>query len=229
SYVSEHSEGNPLFVEELVRGLIDHGWVIFVDARWQPVRSLAETTVPTSVGAGVRDRLALVAAEVRWILSNAAVIGPRFTFDLLLETTGAPRAVLVAAIRAGIDAELIEERQANGPSFVFRHALFQDALRDALISPEQQEVHRRVALALEATTREIDRERLAPDLARHVEAAEEVERAARYHLASARALGMEEQAWPTGFAANAGVAAHLERALALAPPDHLDRAEMLRV
>src|SRR5207248_5638998 len=67
------------------------------------------------------------------------------------------------------------------------------------------------------------------ELARHFEAAGELERAARYHLASARALGMTERTWPTGFAANAGVAAHLERALALAPPDHLDRAEMLRV
>ena len=229
SYVSEHSEGNPLFVEELVRGLIDHGWVIFVDARWQPVRSLADATVPTSVGAGVRDRLALVTAEVRWILSNAAVIGPRFTFDLLLEATGASRAVLVAAIRAGIDAELIEERQADGPTFVFRHALFRDALRDALIGPERQEVHHRVALAMEATASETNRESLAPELARHFEAAGEVERAARYHLASARVLGMTERTWPTGFAANAGVAAHLERALALAPPDHLDRAEMLRV
>ena len=229
SYVSEHSEGNPLFVEELVRGLIDHGWVICVDARWQPVRSLADATVPTSVGAGVRDRLALVTAEVRWILSNAAVIGPRFTFDLLLEATGASRAVLVAAIRAGIDAELIEERQADGPTFVFRHALFRDALRDALIGPERQEVHHRVALAMEATASETNRESLAPELARHFEAAGEVERAARYHLASARVLGMTERTWPTGFAANAGVAAHLERALALAPPDHLDRAEMLRV
>jgi len=229
SYVSEHSEGNPLFVEELVRGLIDHGWVICVDARWQPVRSLADATVPTSVGAGVRDRLALVTAEVRWILSNAAVIGPRFTFDLLLEATGASRAVLVAAIRAGIDAELIEERQADGPTFVFRHALFRDALRDALIGPERQEVHHRVALAMEATASETNRESLAPELARHFEAAGELERAARYHLASARVLGMTERTWPTGFAANAGVAAHLERALALAPPDHLDRAEMLRV
>jgi len=70
---------------------------------------------------------------------------------------------------------------------------------------------------------------LAPDLARHFDAAGEVERAAGYHLASARALGMQEQAWPTGFSANAGVAAHLERALALARPDHPDRAEMLRV
>jgi DNA-binding CsgD family transcriptional regulator len=229
SYVAEHSEGNPLFVEELVRGLIDHGWVESVNAAWQPVRPLADVTVPTWVGASVRDRLALLPAEIRWILSNAAVIGPRFTFDLLLEATGASRTVLVAAIRAGIDAELIEERQAAGPTFVFRHALFRDALRDALIGPEQEEVHHRVALALEATTSETNREWLAPELARHFEAAGEVRRAARYHLASARALGMTERTWPTGFAANAGIAAHLEGALALTPPDQPDRAEILRV
>src|SRR5437773_1723288 len=135
SYVAEHSEGNPLFVEELVRGLIDHGWVEFVNARWQPMRSLADATVPTSVGASVRERLALMPSEIRRTLSNAAVIGPRFTFDLLLETAGTSRAAVVAAVRAGIDAELVEERQADGPTFVFRHALFRDALRDALISP----------------------------------------------------------------------------------------------
>jgi DNA-binding CsgD family transcriptional regulator/type II secretory pathway predicted ATPase ExeA len=229
SYVVDHSGGNPLFVEELTRGLVQRGWLVCTDDVWRPVRSLADATVPTSVAASVRGRLALMGSDTRTILASAAVLGERFTFDVLLGVTDASRTALVAALRAGIDAELIEERPADGPIYAFRHALFRDALLDGLIGPERQDLHRRVALVLETNVTGADDPSLSQELAHHFDAAGETEPAVRYHLEAARALGMARQSWPTGFSANASVASHLERALALAPADHPQRAEMLRV
>ena len=229
SYVVDHSGGNPLFVEELTRGLVQRGWIVCTDEVWHPARSLADATVPTSVAASVRARLALMASDTRTILASAAVIGERFTFDVLLGVTEASRDALVAALRAGIDAELIEERPVDGPTYAFRHALFRDALLDGLIGPERQDLHHRVALLLETKATLADLPSLSEELAHHFDAAGEADAAVRYHLEAAGVRGMASQSWPTGFSANASVASHLERALALAPSDHPRRAEMLRV
>jgi DNA-binding CsgD family transcriptional regulator len=229
SYIVDHSGGNPLFVEELTRGLVQRGWIVCTDEVWHPARSLADATVPTSVAASVRASLALMARETRTILASAAVIGERFTFDVLLGVTLVWRDALVAALRAGIDAELIEERPVDGPTYAFRHALFRDALLDGLIGPERQDLHRRVAVLLETNVTPADRQSLSEELAHHFDAAGEADAAVRYHLEAARVRGMARQSWPTGFSANANVASHLERALALAPTDHPRRAEMLRV
>jgi DNA-binding CsgD family transcriptional regulator len=228
SFVADHSGGNPLFVEELVRGLVERRLLIRRDGIWRPARPLPETLLPTSVGEAVRARVALMPAETSRILSIGAVIGQRFAFDLLLEIAGGSRPTVVAALRAGIAAQLIEERPLEQLEYAFRHALFRDALLGELIGPERQELHHAVALAVETATPEADLSSVASELARHFDAAGDATRGVRYHLMAARALSAS--AWPRvgGFSPNAPLATHLGRALALAPVDHPDRAEMLR-
>lgn len=229
SFIADHSGGNPLFVEELIRALVDHRWLIRSDGTWRSARPLAEAVLPTSVRAGVRARLGTMTPDVRRILSSAAVIGQRFGFDLLLEVTGSSREAVIDALRTGREALLIEESLFAAMTYEFRHALIRDALLEELIGPERQDLHRAVGRALEAGTPEADRSSAARELAYHFEAAGDAGRAVRYHLVAVRATSdggvLGRSIWPTS---NAGVAAHLERALALAPADHPDRAEMLR-
>jgi DNA-binding CsgD family transcriptional regulator len=228
SFVADHSGGNPLFVEELVRGLVERRLLIDSEGIWRSARPLAETLLPTSVGEGVRARVAQMPAETNRILSTAAVIGQRFSFDLLLEISGGSRPTVIAALRAAIAAQFIEERPSEQLEYAFRHALVRDALLGELIGPERQELHRAVALAVESATPEADLSSVANELAHHFDAAGDAARAVRYHLMAARALSAST--WPRvgGFSPNAAVATHLGRALALAPVDHPDRAEMLR-
>jgi len=228
SFVVEHSGGNPLFAEELVRALVEGGWLVRAGGSWQPARSLTDAVPTTSIADGVRARLALMSDDARRILSSAAVIGQRSPFDLLVRVTGSSREAVIGALRAGIQAQLVEERP-DGPSYAFRHALLRDALLAELIGPERQDIHRAVALALEAATPEADRPSISDELARHFDAAGDAERATRYHLMAVRASShgaVLGELIP--ITTNAVVAMHLERALALAPADHPDRAEMLR-
>ncbi|HEX9142028.1 MAG TPA: hypothetical protein VF833_07345, partial [Gaiellaceae bacterium] len=167
-------------------------------------------------------------AGTRRILSAGAVIGQRFEFDLLVQITRASRQTVVEALRAGVHTQLIEDTD-SGWRYAFRHALFRDALLGELIGPERQDLHRAAGLALEGAVTEPARASVSRRLARHFDAGGDVERAVHYHLAAATLSSGNTTTWPTGFSANADVAAHLARALALAPADHPHRAEMLRV
>lgn len=229
SFVADHSGGNPLFIEELVRGLAQREWLVLAGGNWRSARALADVVLPTSVGESVRARLSFVPEQTRRILSSAAILGQRFDFDLLVRVTGSSRPAVVGALRAGIHAHLIEETDSDGLVYAFRHALFRDALLGEVIGPERQDLHRAIGLALEEAVPEAGRSSVSRELARHFDAAGDAERAVRYHLLAARASSMNTNTWPTGFSANAGVAAHLARAIALAPADHPGRAEMLRV
>src|SRR6267142_571165 len=228
SFVADHSGGNPLFAEELIRGLVGRRLLMNSNGIWRAVRPLAETLLPTSVGEGVRARVALMPAETRRILSTAAVIGQRFAYELLLQIAGGSRPTVVAALRAGIAEQVIEEGPSEQFEYAFRHALFRDALLGELIGPERQDLHRAVALAVESATPESDLPSVANELAGQFDAAGDRVHAVRYHLMAARAL--TASIWPrvAGFSPNSAVATHLGRALALAPVDHPDRAEMLR-
>jgi DNA-binding CsgD family transcriptional regulator len=229
SFVADHSGGNPLFVEELVRGLVGRQWLVRANGTWRSTRPLTDAVLPTSVDGSVRARLALMPAGTRRILSSAAVIGQRFDFDLLVKITDSSRQTVVDALRAGVHAQLIGDTDSAGWRYAFRHALFRDALLGELIGPEREDLHRAAGLALEETESEATRSSLSRELARHFDAAGDADRAVRYHLLAAHSWSGNTTTWPTGFSANADVAAHLARAVALAPADHPDRAEMLRV
>lgn len=230
SFVAEHSGGNPLFVEELVRALFERGWLVRTGGLWRPARPLAQAVMPTSFGGSVRARVELMPVEVRRILSAAAVIGQRYTFDLLLRVAGSARDAVVAALHAGIDAGMIEETHVGRSEYSFRHALIRDALLDGMIGPERQDIHLAVARSLEAASPEIHRSTVAPELAHHFDAAGDAERAVRYHLMAVRASSHGAALGELiPITENARIASHLERALALAPLHHPDRAEMLRV
>jgi DNA-binding CsgD family transcriptional regulator/tetratricopeptide (TPR) repeat protein len=229
SFVADHSGGNPLFVEQLVRGLVERQWLVRGEGTWRSTRPLAEAALPTSVTESVRARLALMPSGTRRILSSAAIIGQKFDFDLLFEITGDPREAVIEALRAGIHAQLIEEIDSSEWRYAFRHALFRDALLGELIGPERQDLHRAVGLALEEGIADAASPSVLRELARHFDAAGDAERAVRYHVLAARSSSGNTTTWPTGFSANADVAAHLARAVALAPTHDPDRAEMLRV
>lgn len=227
TFVARRSGGHPLLVEELVRHFVAHRWLGHSDATWRSVRPLAETAPPDGVVEGVSAALATASGDVRRMLSTAAVIGQRFGVDLLGRAARASRDSIRAALVAAERADLIDRSDDPEAERAFRHALFRDALLGLLSGEERRNIHRDVAIALEASLSELPS--VAPELAMHWEAAGETGSALRYHLIAARSMrhgAMLGELIPT--TADASVASHLERALALARPDDPERAEMLR-
>jgi DNA-binding CsgD family transcriptional regulator len=142
-FVSEHADGLPLLVEELLTGLAAAGTL-------QPDGDLTgplTTNVPRTFAATIRQRLSSLSRPARSVIRTAAILGRRFDYRLLAEIAGLPETVVLEALRAARDSGLLEvEDSAN---FRFRHALTCEAVVDDMLPPEQESVARAAAAVVE--------------------------------------------------------------------------------
>ena len=157
------SEGNPFFIEEILKALVQAGDIFYADGQWER-KPAPELHVPRSVQDAVQRRLEHVSPAAREVATLAAVVGQRFDFVLLQELTAIDEHELLGHIRELIDEQLVVEHSAD--AFAFRHALTREAVYATMLKRERREVHRRIAEALEDLEDGSDTAHLA-DLAYH--------------------------------------------------------------
>jgi DNA-binding CsgD family transcriptional regulator/tetratricopeptide (TPR) repeat protein len=141
------SEGNPFFLEELLKALVTAGELFVEGERWI-YKPLSIMHLPRSVRAAVQQRVSLLSDRAREVVTLAAVAGRRFDFALLLHLTRAQEAVLLQALKELIAAQLVVEESAE--RFAFRHALTRQAISAQLLARERQALHRLIAEATES-------------------------------------------------------------------------------
>jgi hypothetical protein len=176
------TEGNPFFIEEVIRHLGDAGG--------EPLRApaLADAGVPAGVREVTSRRLRRLGRPARQAMTVAAAIGPQFDFDVLERVAAARGDDLVAALEEGIEARVVREVDGHVGRYQFSHALIRATLYDGVSALRRARLHGRVGEAI-ATLRAPDLDDHLPALAHHfAEAApvEEPARAVRYALAAAR-------------------------------------------
>jgi DNA-binding NarL/FixJ family response regulator len=180
------TEGNPFFVEEVLKSLLAAGEIFYADDAWSR-KPLGELRLPRSVQVAVQRRLDQVSQEAREVLTCAAVAGRRFDFALLQALTGRDEPTLLRLIKQLIRAQLVVEESAD--VFAFRHALTQQAVGADLLARERRALHRAIGEAMERIyPRSIEAH--LTDLAHHFFAAEIWDRAMAY----ARRAGEQAQA-----------------------------------
>lgn len=91
------SEGNPFFVEELLKSLMTTGELVAVDGTWK--RTERRASVPRSVQEAVQQRTVYLSADARRLLTLAAVAGRRFNVTLLQEVMHCDEAHLLALLK----------------------------------------------------------------------------------------------------------------------------------
>jgi len=172
--------GNPFFIAETLRHLAETG-ALHVDAlgRWSTDHDAAtedyhELPLPASVRDAVLARVQRLPEAPRRLLEAASLAGEPFTPALLAAACALSEVEALAAIEQAQGAALLCEHEADG--FGFAHDLAQQALQASLPAERRRLVHRRLALAAEAT-------RAAPALvAHHFEAGGEPARALPYRI-----------------------------------------------
>ncbi|HEX9989319.1 MAG TPA: tetratricopeptide repeat protein [Chloroflexia bacterium] len=140
------TEGNPFFLEEVLKSLITSGDIAYGQGGWN-LKPITDLHIPRSAQIAIQSRTSGLSEEARHVLSLAAVAGRRFDFGLLLELTGLGEGALLQTIKELIRAQLVVEESADISAF--RHALTRQAMYNDLLARERRMLHRQIADAIE--------------------------------------------------------------------------------
>jgi class 3 adenylate cyclase/tetratricopeptide (TPR) repeat protein len=173
------SEGNPFFVEEVIRSMLDAGWLAQVNGRWHITRPIEQIAVPDTLTGVITARLDRLDEMSKRVVQTAAVIGREFDYSTLaaIADMGDELYTTIAHLQ---QRELIREKQRQPqPRYIFKHVLTQETAYASLLLSRRRQLHRRVAEVLER----IDAENVI-EIARHFLEARLPERALPYFIAA---------------------------------------------
>jgi class 3 adenylate cyclase len=147
------SEGNPLFVQELVRMLIDDGLIVRRNGRWEAAAEVRELSMPATIQALLTARLDQLEAGEREVAQRAAVVGHVFSWGAVRELCAEPaRHDLGSRLHMLVRKRLIVPEAstlAAEDAFRFGHVLVRDAAYAGLAKRTRAELHERYATWLE--------------------------------------------------------------------------------
>jgi DNA-binding SARP family transcriptional activator/tetratricopeptide (TPR) repeat protein len=134
--VFARTEGNPFYVEELVRHVKESGGTLTSDL------------VPESVRDTIARRMLRLPDESRRLLGIAAVCGTDFQLAVLGRASGTDVDAVDDALVPAVDSGVVREHLTDVGSYSFTHALMQTVLRDGLGTARRARIHRRIGEAL---------------------------------------------------------------------------------
>ncbi|MBX7431538.1 AAA family ATPase [Mycobacterium sp. Y57] len=177
--IVERAAGNPLFAEEIVRDLAEQGVLQGTRSRFVSTADVAEVRLPATVQASIAARIDRLDPAAKRTLSAAAVIGARFSRDLL-ETFG-----IDPVIDDLVRAQFIDQVSFTGdPAYVFHHPLIRTVAYESQLKSDRAQLHRRVAAAIESRDPATADENAAL-IAEHLEAAGDLHAAYGWHMRAA--------------------------------------------
>jgi tetratricopeptide (TPR) repeat protein len=145
--VHRETEGNPFFVEEVLKALIEQGSVRRESGRWKR-SEIGELLIPQSVKEAIGNRLGRISRESNEVLRAAAVLGTTFTFDELMAAIGGRQEdALLDALDEAVGAQLITADA--GDSFTFTHDKIREVLHEELNPVRRRRLHRLAAEGIE--------------------------------------------------------------------------------
>ena len=219
SLLYAHSEGNPFFAEELLRGWIETGALIQEQNRWVAVGSI-EQTLPPSIATALRQRFARLSLESIDDLRVAAIIGRTFDPSLLAAVQQEEIEALEERLLGAARARLVQADRERG--FTFSHDKIRECLSAEVCSSRRRRLHGIIGHVLEEhTEQEEETEHVyqLAELAFHFAHSDDRERGIAYSLRAAsqalRTFAVEE------------VLSHYRTALELLRPDDRRRGDLL--
>ena len=175
--VMERSEGNPYFVEQIIRYLQDENLIEISQVGWNKVKRTREFFLPNDIRALLLARLDQLAHEVKDVVQTASVLGREFALSVLREMVSEAdhiEHIVADAQEAEIWVPHKEDR------YIFTHGLLRDAAYTMQMRARRQELHRLAVMALEKIYTDELKFHYA-ELAYHAERAELREKTQHYY------------------------------------------------
>ena len=182
----EATEGNPLFIRELLLHLREEGKILSGGRGWASKFSVEELGLPEGVRQVIGRRLARLSEDANRLLSVAAAFNGSFAFDVAAGAAGLDERAALAALDEAIDAQLLEPG-ALADTFNFTHALIRQTLYAQQNPARRVRLHRKIAEEMERAWGEQARHHAA-EVAFHfhrASSAHGAERGADYAIAAA--------------------------------------------
>jgi class 3 adenylate cyclase len=177
--IAERAAGNPFFAEEIVRELAERGVLRGEPGGYISAAEVGEVSVPVTLQATIAARIDRLDPRAKRTLSAAAVLGARFTLDLLTALG------VDAVVDDLLAAQLIEQvRFTRQPEYVFHHPLVRTVAYESQLKSDRAELHRRVAAAIESRDQAVAEENAAL-IAEHLQAAGDLHAAYGWHMRAA--------------------------------------------
>jgi tetratricopeptide (TPR) repeat protein len=193
SAIYRETEGNPFFVEEVIKSLIDSGQIYRQDGQWQ-YGEVADLAVPQSIKEAIGRRLNLLSPEHTELLQYAAVLGKTFGFAELAAAFETSDTVsrqqedhLLDALDGALAAQLI--RVGEGEAFIFTHDKIREVLYQELNPIRRRRIHQRLGEGLERLYEGGEIHTHVQDLAYHFIQSGDLERGLDYALRAAEQAG----------------------------------------
>jgi class 3 adenylate cyclase/predicted ATPase len=200
------TDGVPLFVEELTKMVLESGLLRERDGRYELTGPLPALAIPATLQDSLMARLDRL-ATVKDVAQLGATLGRSFSYELLRAVSPMEEPTLQKTLRRLVEAELLYQRGIPPQAtFIFKHALIQEAAYQSLLKSRRQQFHQRIAQVLLEHFPETP-ETQPELLAHHYTEAGLLEDAIRYWQRAG------ERAFKRG--ANAEAIAHLNKGLAM--------------
>jgi tetratricopeptide (TPR) repeat protein len=164
--IIEKTQGNPFFMEEIVRALIEMG-VLVRDGATRLTKPLTEIHIPLTVQSILASRIDALSASEKDVLQTLAVIGKDFPLNLVRHMTASPDDQLEPILKGLQAGEFIYEQPAWGEAeYTFKHVLTQEVAYNSMLIERRRLLHERTGEAIEALFKDRIDDHLA-ELAHH--------------------------------------------------------------
>jgi tetratricopeptide (TPR) repeat protein len=162
----EETEGNPFFIEEVLRHLLQSGAIVEEDGQLRSAVPIARMGIPESVQELIARRLTHLSPDTNGVIAIAAVVGREFGIRVLERVCGRPAGELLESLSEASAARVIVEVPGSAGRYRFAHALVRETLYEGLSGARRVDLHLRIGEALEEIYAE-DMEDHVAEIAHH--------------------------------------------------------------
>ena len=182
--IMRKSQGNPFFVEEVVRSLIEADIIYREDDAWRAREEIESVSVPESIQAVISSRIDRLEQDLKQVLEGASVIGRIFRKRVLGRVSDKEQELESALWELEDRALIYQERSVPEEEFSFKHVLTQETVYQKILKRRRKTFHEKVAQTMEALYQG-SLDEYYEQLAYHYERTDDTQKAAEYLLKAA--------------------------------------------